>query len=489
MKSEILRLERVTTIKEGNTSLNKFNLHIFKSEIMGLVCLNITGKESLVEVIKQNLPIHYGRVYFNETLVNNYQHSTMTLNAAVEIKENSSLVENLTVKDNIFLLNRRQKKFTEHSWNYNKLLHSYTEELGIEIEGNELVAKLGNFHKLVVELLRAVIMDTKLIVIRDISNLISSVELAKFHDFLRYYTQKGFSFLYICSHHEEAFKICDRMCLMRDGRILKIFDKSEFDNEKISPFYIGEYLHLLELNAGVNLNKNLLSFQNVYTKNLHALNFTIKKGECTVLLDRDNTVLTDIFNLMTGELKLEKGNILLEETTYNVKKKEFAISYGVAFILENPTQTMLFKEMTYLQNLCFMVDKKENPVSLRKNVVRSIIQEYEPIVGEEIYEPNISHISLPSLYNLIYYKIHLCKPKIVFCVQPFAGADMYLRLHVIHLINQLIKKGITVVILAVNIADSLVVADKLIVFEKGRLSSEYTRSEFSKFSSEGISLM
>ena len=63
---------------------------------------------------------------------------------------------------------------------------------------------------------------------------------------------------------------------------------------------------------------------------------------------------------------------------------------------------------------------------------------------------------------------------------------MYLRRHLIELINKLKKKGITVILLSVNIADSLVVADKLILLEKGRFSNEYLSSEFNVFSSEGI---
>ena len=55
-------------------------------------------------------------------------------------------------------------------------------------------------------------------------------------------------------------------------------------------------------------------------------------------------------------------------------------------------------------------------------------------------------------------------------------------------INQLRKKGITVVILDVNIEDSLAIADKLIILEKARFSTEYSSSEFNLFSSEGIIL-
>jgi len=133
-----------------------------------------------------------------------------------------------------------------------------------------------------------------------------------------------------------------------------------------------------------------------------------------------------------------------------------------------------------------LLDKKQNAVRLNPKIIKSVIREYEPIVGTEIYETNIMNLKLQSLYDLIYYRIELCRPKIVFCLQPFAGADMYLRRHLIELINKLKKKGITVILLSVNIADSLVVADKLILLEKGRFSNEYLSSEFNVFSSEGI---
>lgn len=111
MKQEILRLERVTRITDGVTQLDNMNLHIFQGEIMGLVCINSHGKEALVRLICQNLPIHYGYVYFQEQLVNNYEHSSMGMNRVSVIEQRSRLVEDLTVADNIFVLRRGFKKY------------------------------------------------------------------------------------------------------------------------------------------------------------------------------------------------------------------------------------------------------------------------------------------------------------------------------------------------------------------------------------------
>lgn len=486
MKTEILRLERVTTIKDEVTLLDNFNMHIFKSEIMGLVDLNANGKESLIQLIIQNSPIHYGRVYFNEVLVNNYQHSTLTMNKVAIIEQKSRLIEDLTVADNVFVLRRGFKKYFISPRVLNEQLKLFTEEGGIDIDGSELVANLTPYEKCVVELLRAVVLGAKLIVVRDISNSVSTSDLVKFHKLLRYYCQKGFSFLYICNHHEEAFKICTKLSIMKDGKILKVFENNEFQDQNLLPYYIGTFSNVTKVKVNHFSEKGILTFQNVCTDNLKNMTFTIVKGECTAILDMDNTALSDIMQLMNGNMRKQSGAIFFENTIYTEKKARRAIANGVAFIEEDPIKTMLFKEMSYIDNLCFLVDKKQNPVRLGKRIIKSIIHEYEPIVGKDIYESNIMNLKLKSLYDLIYNRIHLCNPKIIFCVQPFAGADMYLRRHIIDLINQFKKKKITVIVLGVRLADSLVIADKLIILEKGEFTSEYPSSQFQLFRSEGI---
>lgn len=206
------------------------------------------------------------------------------------------------------------------------------------------------------------------------------------------------------------------------------------------------------------------------------------------MLDTDNTSLPDLLGLMKGCLRAQSGKVLFREKVFSQAYARRGVANGVAFIEENPVQSMLFPQMTYLQNLCFLVGEKANPLPLSRRVLKSVVREYGPVVGDDINETDLSNLRLQALYDLVYYRIQLCSPTMVFCVQPFAGADMYLRRHVIELINRLKAKGITVVIPSVNIADSLVIADRLLLLEKGHVLGDYPRSEFYRFHSEAIIL-
>lgn len=482
MREEVLRLENVTQIADGVTLLEDVNLQIYKGEIMGLICINYGGQDELVELLQKNVPIHYGRVYYNEKLVNSYEHASSSNNKIPIIERHSRLADDLRVADNIFVLRHGFKKYLINRRKLNAQLKQFTNELDLDLDGDRMVARLTPYEKYACELLRAVVAGAKLVVIKDISNCVGTADLLRFQELLRHFADQGFSFLYVCNHHEEAFKICGRLALMENGRVIKVLDKSDFTRHKMTPYYMEVYSDMPF--TAKPREENILCFESVSTENLHDTSFDVAKGECVVILDMNNTVLSDIMMVMKGDIPLESGRIRLENKPYSRRTAKHAIENGVAFIGQYPTSTMLYPDMDYMKNLCFLVDQKCRNFRMNRKVRKSVVQEYGPLLGNDLYEQDITRLGPVSLYNLIYYRIHLYNPKVVFCVQPFSDADLNLRRQVVALIMLLKKKGIAVIILAVNLSDSLIVADRLLLIKEGILCREFERNEFKYFDRE-----
>lgn len=482
MREEILRMENVTSKSNGVTYLDNFNINIFKGEIYGLIPLNRQGKVSLLQLIAQNSPISYGRIYFNNELVNNYEHSAYSMNRVYVIEQKSKLLQDLTVSDNIFVLKRGFKKYIINNKVLDVQVNRFLKEMEFSINPSELVMNLNPFEQCIIELLKAIISGSSLIILNDISNFLSIVNLSKIYELLRYYSKKGYTFLYVGSHHEEVFKICNRVALMKDGSIIKVLDEKELTSESVKPYAID--FEDAKPSTYRYEGQGILRFENVYTNNLNNMSFFIEKGECVVFLDTNNTIYSDMLQLMNGEQRQKYGTIIWNGRIFTKRAARKALENGIAVIMENAVQNMLFDNLSYAENLYFLVDKKIRGPS-RSKVLKSIISEYKGIVGEEIYEKDIKELDLTSSYNLVYYRIHLYKPKLVFCVQPFSGADMYLRKHIADLIRELKRKGISVIILAVNISDTLTIADRFLVIEQGSIVKEFPKEEFASIRSIG----
>jgi ribose transport system ATP-binding protein len=505
VRQEILRLEKIITQENGVTLLNHFNLHIFGGEIMGLIPINLQGLESLIELICRNAPLYYGSVYFGEKLVNSYAHSALTRNKVAVIEKEFSLIENLTVADNIYVMRHSFKKYIINSKTLNSQFKMFARDAGVNLNGEQQVEGLTHYDKCIVELLRAVIGGAKLIIIRDISSFISPTDLIKFHKLMHKYTGLGFSFLYISSHHQDAFSICDKVCLMENGKALKVLSKDEFSEEKILPFtnefykschdrqalpqWLNDFPWVYRVKSTVSgegfidkkpsqpfkNQQEVLEFRNVSSGAVPNLTFSLKAGECVVLLDKNSNMHIDLLPLLNCERKPQKGRILLDGEPLTTKAVK-----TVGFIPEKPIQNLLFKEMSYLENMCFSADQKLRSFWMRKRIRKSIVKEYEPMVGPEILAADINKLPVQSLYRLAYYRIHLQNPRIAVCVNPFFGGDMSMRLQICNLIKMLLNKKIAVLILAVNLSDSLLIADRLLVLENGSLVNELYSSEYHK---------
>ena len=477
MKKETLRMERVTYLEQGIASLDNFNLTIWEGEIFGLVPINHYGLEELLRLLKQNLPLYYGYVYYQEKLINKWQRASVKENRISIIQNESCLAEDLTVADNIFVLRSGFRQSLIHPRLLKAQLQPFLEEIGMDIPADACVSELSAFERFVVELLKAVVAGHHLVVLSDISTFISESELIRFQEMIRYYSQKGISFLYIAAHFEEARQICNRTALMMNGQILKCFYAADKTPDTFAVKGIKDYdtwvrQQMKTAEAGGDKNA-VLEMRDLCYGRIRGLDLKIAPGECVVVQDVDNSILGDLIDLLEGTAP-ESGELLLDGRRCGKGDRRAAV------IQELPAQTMLFPNLNYLDNLCFTMDHRIKGMWLSGGVKKSVRREFEEQLGSEVFGQRIEDLTKKQKYDLVYTRILLQNPKVVVCVQPFKNAEVSLRSHIWELIERFLKKGIAVVILALNLADSLALADRLVRIRGGRADEIYDKSEFIK---------
>ena len=478
MREEMLRMERVTYMNQGITGLDNFSMTIWAGEILGLVPVNNAGMEALFTLLKQNLPLHYGYIYYHEKLINEWSNPKGGTNRISIIRTQSSLAKDLTVADNIFVLRAGFRKWFMQPEVLRRQLLPFMEEIKVDIPADAYVDELSVFEKFVVELLKAVIAGNRLIVLESISTFVSDSELVKLHEILRFYAKRGISFLYITVHFEETRQFCDRTALMEDGHILKYFDTGDSTPENIFLPCVEDYDRWVRMQLDVSEEskgeKAAFEIKSLYHGNLRNLNVRVNAGECVVVQDTDNCALRDFLSLLREE-KPRSGQILVGgRAVKNVRDRRIAI------IQELPVETMIFQSMSYLDNLCFNMDHRFKKVWFSKGIRKSIVSEYGALLGEDVFYKRIGDLTTRQKYDLVYTRILLQNPGVVFCVQPFKKADVSIRSHIWELLERFLKKGIAVVILAVNLADSLALADRLIRIQDGSVQEIYNKEDFVK---------
>ncbi|AEC02825.1 ATP-binding cassette domain-containing protein [Parasphaerochaeta coccoides] len=481
MKQEILALDRVTIFHEDTPVLNNVSLHIFAGEITGLLCVNSQGVDEFLDLISFNTPIHYGYVYFMGEIVHSYRRSLSQRNPVSIIEKQSRLVDDLTVADNIFVL---RKNFHSYVLNKNMMegqLEPYLKDLesmGVRIPVSAVVSSLSLLQRWALELLKAVVSGVKLVVIRDITNYVNTIDLHKIHALMKHYAAQGMAFIYMCNHHQEIFSISDKTAVMLDGTIQKILMKDQM-NEDVMTHFSQSFRtavndsHRKFVAVDAAEHQDSLICRDLYSGNLKNISFTMRAGECVVFMDIDGTAVETFMGLCRGTLKSESGTLTI------AGKEPSPYDRNTAIIQERPTKNMIFPDMSYIDNLCFLVDNKVPRFWSNPHVKESIIKEYLPLIGPTIFAPSLHGLPEKALYDLVYCRTLLQSPELVVCMQPFFGVDMYQRVRIIEFLDTYRRKGISVLILALSLSDSLEVADRLLIIQNGSIVESYDRKDFS----------
>lgn len=483
MKKELLRIDHVSRRNsEDALSLEDVSFQVFAGEIFGLICADNLGKDEIIHVLFRNIPISYGAVYINERLVNSYRSSSGSRNPITVIDRMNRLVEGLTVADNVFVLRPGFRKYFIRSQTLDAQLTGFCEKIGVNIRGGVMLESLSTFEKCVVELLKAMVAGIRLIVVKDLSNILGAADLLRFQELLQKLADDGYGILYLCDHHEEAFSISDRAALMIGASIAWIREKEKFDENLIWKYTL-KFRNFEKSSLTATKNKPVISIEKLRYGAIKELDLTVQAGECITVVDVDNKIFSDLVNVVSGQAAAQSGRILVAGKEMARRSKW----QNVAVIQQSPIQTMIFPEMTIMDNLCFLAGEKWPKIWTDRSIRNNIKHEYKQYAPEALSsDSTLESLSVTGLLDIVYARVHLANPAACICVQPFFGADMYMRRHILEWIKKLCEKNIALILLLVNLSDSLMIAEQLYLLSDGRVAQIYESDDFIVFGSKSI---
>lgn len=475
MREEVLRMERVTYRERGVVQLEDFDLTLFAGEIVGLIPMNSHGLTALINLLRHNLPIQAGYIYYREEPVNTWRTPHPRHNRIGVIQSQSGLVEGLTVADNIFVLRPGFKTWYLRPSIFRRQLQPHLDQLGIQISADAYVGELNIFQRFVVELVKAVVAGSRLIILRDVSTFISESELTKLHAILRHYAAQGVAFLYIGFHFEEMGQVCDRSAFLVNGRIAKVLRAEEAKTHGVDFYERKEWeARITQQTAENTAAPPVLQVSHLSGGAVRDLTFAVPPGECLVLQDLDNRIFGDLLGILQGDRPVEGGEIKLRGKLFRG-----APTRDIAILREQPADTMLFNKMSYFDNLFFTTDHRL-PELWRSTRMQEGLRRNADTSDQELFQIRPEQLTKIEKYDLVYHRIQLQNPAVLFCIQPFKGADVGLRKHIWDLLEKLMRQGIAVVIMAVNLADALSLARHLIRVHKSAPDEIYEQRDFAK---------
>lgn len=476
MKNLSLSFNNVSYCSGDNIQLDNFCLEVETGEILGFMPVNDTGLDIMLKLLKQNIPINKGSIIYDGEEVNAQGKSNYSYNNISIINNISMLAESLSLSDNVFVLKQGFKQRIINEKLLNQQLKLHLNHVGIDLETDISIKNLSNYNRFIIEIIKAMVAGSKLIVLLEPASIISYFRLESLYNILNIYSKQGISFLYISRHYEEINKLCKKIAIMINGQVIKILDSKKIGPQQLKGIGIENFTNIVLKNKIENKNAEkevVFELKNLVYGKISGISLKVHKAECTVLQDLNNHIFDDFLKLLMLEKHNYSGEIMLSDK--KIDKKNI---HNIAIIQQEPLKTMLFNELSYTDNLFFNIDKHFKNIWLKNSLKSSILKQLDNDNLQKNKNKNIDKLTNQEKYELIYTRILLQKPKIVVCVQPFMKADINQRIEIWKLLNNFLNKGIALLILSVNLADTLSLADRLIQVKNGKIIKSYIRDKF-----------
>ena len=505
MAENILELRNITKTFGDFVAVDSVDFELQAGEIHAILGENGAGKSTLMNLIYGLYQPSGGRIYVTDR--ENWQHRLRAksprdaiANGIGMVHQHFMLIENLTVAENIALalgqLRSGPRGSASSNGDYKKWLGKFrfkkeeaihiTEELserfGLIVDPTALVRSLSVGLKQRVEILKALAVDARILILDEPTAVLSPLEVEGFFTILRKLQADGRAIIFISHKMKEVLSISDRITVLRRGKKVYLGPTGELTAGALAREMIGEEINEVERSASPHLENdppdNVLQLSNLTvlgSRNEVAVSdvsMETCRGEIVGIAGVDGNGQRELAEAIMGLRHRASGTIgILGANPQGIKAVR---QRGVGYIPEDRQTTGVIAGFSVTENLLLNVTHLENIAQWnilnqkrKRETAENLITDYD------IRPPNpdipVSSLSGGNQQKIVLAREISLQPDLLIAVNPTRGLDVNAARYVHeNLLAQRDHKK-SVLLISTELDEVLLLSDRLYVMSRGKL--------------------
>jgi erythritol transport system ATP-binding protein len=486
----------------GSThALRGVNFDIHRGKVTTLFGENGAGKSTLMKILSGVETPTSGTIEIEGTSVTFASTVEARSRGISIIHQEMSLAPNLSARDNIFMGRELSTPsgvdFAEEARQTRALMA----ELEEVIDPLTLVDDLRLGQQQIVEIARALSVDSRILIMDEPTSALSAAEVGVLFRLINDLTKRGVSIVYISHHLEEALLITDYAVVLRDGAITATGEAKDINLDWIVRNMVGENFDLGSPPKGYAFGEVALSIRDVSVADLSGLNslivdrfsLDVRVGEIVCIYGLMGAGRTELLECIAGRVPLTGGQVFLEGRDVSGHSVAARIADGLALVPEDRQRDGLIQTMSVGANLSLPSIRAFATwglLSLAKE--RSMIDETIRNVHVKTAGGGapIGSLSGGNQQKVVIGKMLMTKPKVLLLDEPSRGIDVGAKAEVFRLLRERAAHGLAVVFSTSVLGECLSIAHRIIVMRRGKISAQFgpdvTKDEIMAASGEAV---
>src|SRR5581483_7258102 len=469
----------------GVRVLDGVDFELRPGEIHALVGGNGAGKSTLMKILAGVYTLDAGTFEVGGHEVRFHSpHDARDTGVGMVFQE-FSLVPTLTVAQNVFL--------TREARGFAGLLDDRESErrtrelfrtMEVDVDPRRSLDELPTVYWQLTEIAKALSQDARVLIMDEPTAALAKTETAQLFELMRRLKEQGIAIVYNSHRMEEVFEVCDRINVLRDGRIVLTDDASKLTMQQVIDQIVGRKLEQAmewkerHVADGAEL---LLEIRGLESgSRLRGIDLELRRGEILGLAGLMGSGRSELARAIFGIDAIHAGEIRVRGRQLKIRGPQDAIDAGIALIPEDRRAQGLILDHSVRDNFLLpllgrlsrggFVDDGKGDRLAQSFVERLTIR------LRSIDQP-IRLLSGGNQQKVVIAKWIGTEPQILLMDEPTAGVDIGTKGEIVDMIRAFAEAGNGVIIISSELPELLAVADRVLILREGRIERELGRRE------------
>jgi rhamnose transport system ATP-binding protein len=303
-------------------------------------------------------------------------------------------------------------------------------------------------------------------------------------DVVRTLRAAGTAVLFISHRLEEVFALCQRVTVMRDGRQVLARELGGLTPGDLVRAMVGRELAERPPGEQVAPGDPLLTVDRLTREGVFTdISFSVRSGEIVALAGLVGSGRSEVARAIFGIDRYDAGAVTVRGRRLRRGSPTGAMAAGVGFVPEDRRQQGLVMDMSVQQNVALAsLGRLRQGGLIRASAERAMAADWASrlkIKYGRLKDP-VSMLSGGNQQKVVLAKWLGRKPAVLIVDEPTRGIDVATKAEVHHLLVQLARDGVGVLMISSELPEVLQISDRILVMREGRLMTELAHADASE---------
>lgn len=469
----LLQIKGLTKSYPGVRALSDVSLTLACGEVLALLGENGAGKSTLIKTLGGVHQSDSGSfiVDGDRVMIAN-PRDARRLGISV-IYQEFTLIPTLKVRENIFLGHERQWLKPISQKTERKRAMALLKRIGSEIDPDKLCGELSVADQQIVEIAKALALNTQIMVMDEPSAALSPREAEGLFAIVEELRSQGIGIIYITHRLNEVEQLADRIMILRDGEHITTQPAVDLSRDQIIENMVGRSLEEEYPPRRSVVGKPRLQVDRL-TRGTDVKNvtFTVHRGEVLGIAGLVGAGRTEVARMLFAADTPDTGTITLDGVVLNLNSPRQAIAAGICLLTEDrKSQGLILTQSTQhnfgLPNLADFSSKG----MLVHRREQNRFQHYCDALNIRISDAQqrAETLSGGNQQKVVLAKWLQSNAEVIIFDEPTRGIDVGARYEIYQLLNELSEQGKAIIMISSDLPEVLAMSDRIIVMREGQL--------------------